>query len=160
MVDRRYQKRMIRYWAREEAKANAILDRVLESEWFDYWHTHLDWMGRGNRHVSDRIAVAAGLLRLLERAVTSGREDVQCWVTLAPDTGQSALFLHSPNPRGTPWPYPFDGVTWDIAPPDWLAPVLSSTGLQPGRWGEGDNQRWMMRARAPGNASGAPEAQA
>lgn len=151
---------MIRYWAREEAKANAILDRVLESEWFDYWHTHLDWMGRGNRHVSDRIAVAAGLLRLLERAVTSGREDVQCWVTLAPDTGQSALFLHSPNPRGTPWPYPFDGVTWDIAPPDWLAPVLSSTGLQPGRWGEGDNQRWMMRVRAPGNASGAPEARA
>ncbi|MBM9915496.1 MULTISPECIES: hypothetical protein [Stenotrophomonas] len=147
MVDRRYQKRMIRYWAREEAKANAILDRVLESEWFDYWHTHLDWMGRGNRHVSDRIAVAAGLLRLLERAVTSGREDVQSWVTLAPDTGQSALFLHSPNPRGTPWPYPFDGVTWDIAPPDWLAPLLS-TGLQPGRWGSGESQRLLVRVRA------------
>lgn len=148
MADRRYLKKMTRYWAAEEAKANAILDRVLESEWFDYWHTHLDWMGRGNRHVSDRIAVAAGLLWLLERAVTSGREDVQCWVTLAPDTGQSALFLHSPNPRGTPWPYPFDGVTWDIAPPDWLAPVLSSTGLQPGRWGSGESQRLLVRVRA------------
>lgn len=147
MVDRRYQKRMIRYWAREEAKANATLDRVLESEWFDYWHTHLDWMGRGNRHISDRFAVAAGLLRLLERVASSEREQVQCWVTLAPDTGQSALFLHSPNPQGTPWPHPFDGVIWDIVPPDWLAPLLSSAGLQPGRWGSGERQRLLVRAR-------------
>lgn len=147
MVDRRYQKRMIRYWAREEAKANATLDRVLESEWFDYWHTHLDWMGRGNRHISDRFAVAAGLLRLLERVASSEREHVQCWVTLAPDTGQSALFLHSPNPQGTPWPHPFDGVIWDIVPPDWLAPLLSSTGLQPGCWGSGERQRLLVRAR-------------
>lgn len=147
MVDRRYQKRMIRYWAREEAKANATLDRVLESEWFDYWHTHLDWMGRGNRHISDRSAVAAGLLRLLERVASSEREHVQCWVTLAPDTCQSALFLHSPNPQGTPWPHPFDGVIWDIVPPDWLAPLLSSAGLQPGRWGSGERQRLLVRAR-------------
>ncbi|CRD58679.1 hypothetical protein [Stenotrophomonas thermophila] len=147
MVDRRYQKRMIRYWAREEAKANATLDRVLESEWFDYWHTHLDWMGRGNRHISDRFAVAAGLLRLLERVASSEREHVQCWVTLAPDTAQSALFLHSPNPQGTPWPHPFDGVIWDIVPPDWLAPLLSSAGLQPGRWGSGERQRLLVRAR-------------
>lgn len=147
MVDRRYQKRMIRYWAREEAKANATLDRVLESEWFDYWHTHLDWMGRGNRHISDRFAVAAGLLRLLERVASSEREHVQRWVTLAPDTGQSALFLHSPNPQRTPWPHPFDGVIWDIVPPDWLAPLLSSAGLQPGRWGSGERQQLLVRAR-------------
>jgi len=67
---------------------------------------------------------------------------------LAPDSGQSALFLHSPNPQGTPWPHPFDGVIWDIAPPDWLAPVLSSTGLQPGRWGSGESQRLLVRVRA------------
>jgi hypothetical protein len=147
MVDRRYLKKMTRYWAAEEAKANATLDRVLESEWFDYWHTHLDWKGRGNRHVSDRTTVAAGLLRLLKRAVSSEREDVQCWVMLAQDTGQSALYLHSPNPQGTPWPHPFDGVTWDIELPGWLAPLLSSDGLQAGRWGSGESQRLLVRVR-------------
>ncbi|HED4878406.1 TPA: hypothetical protein R4K21_004249 [Stenotrophomonas maltophilia] len=147
MADRRYLKKMTRYWAAEETKANATLDRVQESEWFDYWHTHLDWKGRGNRHVSDRTTVAAGLLRLLKRAVSSEREDVQCWVMLAQDTGQSALYLHSPNPQGTPWPHPFDGVTWDIELPGWLAPLLSSDGLQAGRWGSGESQRLLVRVR-------------
>lgn len=147
MADRRYLKKMTRYWAAEETKANATLDRVQESEWFDYWHTHLDWKGRGNRHVSDRTTVAAGLLRLLKRAVSSEREDVQCWVMLAQDTGQSALYLHSPNPQGTPWPHPFDGVTWDIELPGWLEPLLSSDGLQAGRWGSGESQRLLVRVR-------------
>jgi hypothetical protein len=147
MADRRYLKKMTRYWAAEETRANATLDRVQESEWFDYWHTHLDWKGRGNRHVSDRTTVAAGLLRLLKRAVSSEREDVQCWVMLAQDTGQSALYLHSPNPQGTPWPHPFDGVTWDIELPGWLVPLLSSDGLQAGRWGSGESQRLLVRVR-------------
>ena len=147
MADRRYLKKMTRYWAAEETRANATLDRVQESEWFDYWHTHLDWKGRGNRHVSDRTTVAAGLLRLLKRAVSSEREDVQCWVMLAQDTGQSALYLHSPNPQGTPWPHPFDGVTWDIELPGWLEPLLSSDGLQAGRWGSGESQRLLVRVR-------------
>ena len=159
MVDRRYRKRMLRYWAREEAKADAILDRVLESEWFDYWHTHLDWKGRGNRHPTDRADVAGALLRLLQRAASTGRKDVQCWVSLAADTGNSALFLHSCNPQGTPWPHPFEGTRWGADMPDWLAPLLP-VGMQAGCWGEGEHQVWMVRARTPGNASGAPEAKA
>jgi hypothetical protein len=159
MVDRRYQKKMTRYWAQEEAKAHAIMDRVLESEWYDYWHTHLDWKGRANRHITDRIAVTAALLQLFARAISAGRKGVQCWVMLAPDTGNSALYLHSPNPQGTAWPHPFDGTCWDVESPGWLAPLLTS-GLQLGSWGEGGGQRWMVRARSPANASGISEAQA
>ncbi|MBK0012922.1 hypothetical protein [Stenotrophomonas sp. S41] len=159
MVDRRYRKKMLRYWAREEAKADAILDRVLESEWFDYWHTHLDWRGRGNRHPSDRADVAGALLRLLQRAASTGRKDVQCWVSLAEDTGNSALFLHSRNPQGSAWPHPFEGTRWDAEVPEWLAPLLSE-GMQAGRWGEGERQVWMVRKRASGDADGTQERQA
>lgn len=125
MVDRRYRKKMLRYWAREEAKAD----------------------------------VAGALLRLLQRAASTGRKDVQCWVSLAADTGNSALSLHSCNPQGTPWPHPFEGTRWDADMPDWLAPLLP-VGMQAGCWGEGEHQVWMVRAGAPGNASGAPEAKA
>ncbi len=159
MVDRRYRKKMLRYWAREEAKADAILDRVLESEWFDYWHAHLDWRGRGNRHPTDRAELAAALLRLLQRVVSTGRKDVQCWVTLAPDTGNSALFLHSRNPQGTPWPHPFEGTRWDADMPDWLAPLLPE-GIQAGSWGEGERKVWMVRKRASGGAKSTQERQA
>lgn len=159
MVDRRYQKKMTRYWAQEQARAHAIIDRVLESEWYDYWHIHLDWKGRANRHIADRIAVTAALLQLFVRVISAGRKDVQCWVMLAPDTGDSSLYLHSPNPQGTAWPHPFDGTCWDVEPPEWLAPLLASN-LQLGSWGEGDNQLWMVRARSPGNTRGTPEAQA
>ncbi len=159
MVDRRYRKKMLRYWAREEAKADAILDRVLESEWFDYWHTHLDWRGRGNRHPSDRADVAGALLRLLQRAASTGRKDVQCWVSLAEDTGNSALFLHSCNPQGSAWPHPFEGTRWDAEVPEWLAPLLSE-GMQAGRCGEGERQVWMVRKRASGDADGTQERQA
>ncbi len=159
MVDRRYRKKMLRYWAREEAKADAILDRVLESEWFDYWHTHLDWKGRGNGHPTDRVAIAAALLRLLQRMVSTARKDVQCWVTLAADTGNSALFLHSRNPQGTPWPHPFEGTRWDAEMPEWLAPLLP-VSMQAGSWGEGEYQMWMVRERASGKANGTQERQA
>lgn len=137
---------MTRYWAQQEAKANAVLDRALESEWFDYWHTHLDWKGRGNRHQTDRASVAVALLRLLQQAVSTHREDVQCWVMLAPDTGDSALFLHSRNPQGTPWPHPFEGTHWDVEPPVWLAPLLAPQH-QAGHWGSGERQLWMVRVR-------------
>lgn len=158
MVDRRYQKKMTRYWAQQASRAEATVDRVLESEWFDYWHTHIDWKGRGNRHPTDRAAVTAALLRLLQRVVAAGRQDVQCWVTLAPDTGDCALYLHTHNPQGTPWPHPFEGTHWDDDVPEWLAPLLSA-GMQPGSWGEGDNQRWTVRTRALGLGKETPEPQ-
>lgn len=159
MVDRRYRKKMLRYWAREESKADAILDRVLESEWFDYWHTHLDWKGRGNRHPTDRAEVAGALLRLLQRVVSAHRDDVQCWVTLAADTGNSALFLHSRNPQGSVWPHTFEGRRWDAEMPEWLALLLPG-GMQAGCWGEDERQVWMVRERASGNANDAQERQA
>lgn len=159
MVDRRYRQKMVRYWAREESRADAILDRVLESEWFDYWHTHLDWKGRGNRHLTDRAEVAGALLRLLQRAVSANRDDVQCWVSLAADTGNSALFLHSRNPQGSAWPHPFEGTRWDAEVPEWLAPLLPE-GMQAGRWGEGECQVWMVRKHASGDADGTQERQA
>ncbi|MBW8773813.1 MAG: hypothetical protein JF596_01715 [Stenotrophomonas sp.] len=159
MVDRRYRKKMLRYWAREETKADAILARALESEWFDYWHTHLDWKGRGNRHPTDRAEVAGALLRLLQRVVSVRRDDVQCWVTLAADTGNSALFMHSRNPQGSAWPHPFEGTRWDAEMPKWLALLLPG-GMQAGCWGKDEHQVWMVRERASGNANDAQERQA
>lgn len=85
--------------------------------WFDLWHTHIDWDSKAN---AARHLVAEALLRILrylEDRLRSRQEPIQAWAALCENTGDSAVYLHSPNPNGQPFPYAFQGVEWNIPSP-------------------------------------------
>lgn len=96
--------------------------------WYDLWHTHVDWDGRGNTDPEYRAASIATLFRILESPVAQSR-DLHCpsnvWLLYVPGTAEDdSIYVHTPNPNGTPFPYAFAGVSWGVKAPDALGPRL------------------------------------
>lgn len=149
-MDRRYAKRMQAYWTRLEARARARIDRLDVSNRLDYWHLHPDGCGRGNAYAEQRMHVAALTIRLLcrlrQRTANAARP-IQLWATLCRDTMDDAVFAHSPNPNGTPYPHAFDGVRWDAEMPEWVRAMADAEGCEAGVDGTGDSETYVIRCR-------------
>ena len=147
MIDRRFKKRISRYLAEREKRSLEALESLEIEEWFDFWHLHLDFKMRGNRV---RPMVAALTLRLLEKAesLVAGRRDpIQAWAQLCENTGYTAVYLHSPNPGGSEFPYAFEDVEWGVAEPEEVRGLIKPShelGLQVW-WGE---KTYVIRKRA------------
>src|SRR3569833_1211274 len=101
---------MQRHWAEAEARGLAAIDNLDSTSRFDLWHTHVDWKGRGNSRPENVAAVnvcAVRLLQHLESRLRTRSEPVQTWVALCPDTRDTAVYAHSPNPNGSEFPHDF-----------------------------------------------------
>jgi hypothetical protein len=154
-MDRRYRKRMAAYWARAETRACRKIDGLDLSSWFDYWHTHVDWDGRGNAHAENRADVAASTVRVLRHLATRAEvrhEPLQIWATLCSDTMSNAVYAHSPNPNGTPYPAEHRGVSWGESVPKWVDAAVDPA-QEVGTTGHGTDLVYVIRPR-PTSASG------
>jgi len=71
---------------------------------------------------------------------------VQVFVSIAPESEaqQDALYLHTPNPNGTPFPHPFEGVCWDASPPSLVRTFGENASWQVGVVAAADGQRWWV----------------
>ncbi len=94
--------------------------------WFDMWHTHVDWEGDGNTSRMYRHAQLRALFRLFRRIQATAQSkqlNAQVFaVVTACEPGQDAVFIHTTNPNGTPYPYLPSNVYWLESLPSWLAP--------------------------------------
>jgi hypothetical protein len=99
------------------------------AEWFDLWHTHVDWRGEGNEQPEVRRQCARALFGALKRVaalVASQSGQWQSWLVFdVEDAGQDAVYLHTPNPNRDNFLYRFEGVTWGAIPPTWLAEFVT-----------------------------------
>lgn len=114
-MDRRYKKRINRYWAKMEKKGWDALGNLDPDEWFDLWHTHLDWDGKGNTRPENRNRCIELVYKMLEKAeeLTKHRgREVQCFAILHPNTMDNAVYIHSENPNGSVFPFQFESVRW------------------------------------------------
>jgi hypothetical protein len=126
--------------AAEPSRAPPIGFRIEPSlpvgaEWLDLWHTHVDWTAHGNRSAAARHESLAALFAAWEEVdawAVGLTRPWQSWLVIdAEDSGQDAVYLHTPNPNRDNFPYAFDRVDWDMTAPTWLAPFLTA-GLQLG----------------------------
>ncbi|MEG3792609.1 hypothetical protein V1318_21015 [Lysobacter sp. CCNWLW3] len=150
-MDRRYRKRMQAYWARVEARGRRHIDRLDLTGWFDYWHTHVDWYGRGNSRPENAPEIAAATVRLLqylELLAKDRPEPIQLWATLCSNTMDNAVYAHSQNPNGTACPRDFRAVTWDPPVPGWVSAAIPSGGHQIGMASYGGEVVYFVRKRA------------
>jgi hypothetical protein len=111
-----------RYYEALQVRAETFSLDLREGHWFDLWHEHFDFDGHGRRGVKHRREHLAALLTAFQRAVRQARESghpLQVFASIAPETQpeQDALYVHSPNPHGTPFPHPFKDTTWDAKVP-------------------------------------------
>ena len=107
------------------AHEDAALIAPEEGEWWDTWHFHADWRGRGNLSWRYRRRYLEALIVVLRR-IAAVRDDFrtpfQSWLYLSGrDAGEDAVYLHtpSPNPNGTPFPVRLIGtVQWGVRVPE------------------------------------------
>ena len=117
-MDRRYEKRMVRYWGAMRRDALRSLPCLDMTSWFDLWHTHPDWKGKGDRCVESRMAaleLGYSLLLAAEELAGNAEKSVQSWLLVCPNSRDDGVYLHSENPNETPFPYPFEGVKWGVS---------------------------------------------
>lgn len=120
-MDRRYKKRIDRYWLKMERKAEEALSGIYVNQWFDLWHTHPDWNGKGNTKTENRRRASELTYQILKQAekVTENRgASIQCFAIIKENTMESSVYIHSENPNGSDYPFAYDGVAWDTSHSD------------------------------------------
>jgi len=123
-MDRRFGKRIVAYLDKHYAQAIEHTNSRDIFGWFDLWHTHIDWKSKCNRFPETRAIVARMTYELLlatERhfapRFTPRREPIQIFALISEDTGSNAVYVHTPNPNGTPYPCELSNVDWDVEAP-------------------------------------------
>ena len=129
----------------------AALDHLGTNNWFDLWHTHPDWKSKGNRFPENRVAVAQLTYHLLQYAenITIPRNlAIQIWASVCEDTGNNAVYLHTENPNGTPFPYQFEGVEWGVSGPLEIRTIINKSMHEIGRIRYADETVYIIRKKA------------
>jgi len=117
--------------------------------WFDMWHLHLPRQYDGRRQErEERIEAALYGLDLLSTGTVNFPFPTQAWVLLVGKrTIDESLYIHSENPNGTPFPYPFEGVEWSSDAPSYLHDLRILRYLCNLRLGRFDDTTWFLAPR-------------
>lgn len=132
-----------RYYRNLLARATDYNLRLTEESWFDMWHTHLDWSGIGNQgmrprrhHISALVQLHNNLLKQLE----SFPKPYQIWMTIHEnDSGQVAVFIHTPNENRDNFPFKFDHINWNCPVPQILEEIFNVYEYEIGFFGSAAN---------------------
>lgn len=146
-MDRRFQKRIERYLAERERIALDHFEELDMASWFDFWHEHPDFKFKANRAKTLVANLTYSLLKKLELLASERTEPIQIWATLCENTGNNAIYVHSPNPNGAPFPYSFEGVVWGVAEPPEAIGLLDQTH-EIGKSDYDDEMVYFIRQRA------------
>lgn len=78
------------------------------NSWFDFWHTHVDWNGKGNTDWKTREAYLKKLLKIfndLRLKLQHYPHDFQLWLVIYEnDSGADSVYLHTRNPNRKNFP--------------------------------------------------------
>lgn len=83
-----------------------------------------------------------------ERLASAARQDIQVFAMVCKDTGSNAVYLHTANPNGTPYPQDFSHVEWDGPIPWELCDVVDLSTHQVGKAVYGEDTDYVIRKRA------------
>ena len=143
-----------RYFRKLHRKAAQFSIDLREGNWFDLWHEHFDWEGYGEFSVRHRREHLAAMFVAFERAVrqlAGFKGPAQVLISIAPQhlSDNDALYVHTPNPNGTPFPFDFGGVRWGIQVPELLRSFMRPE-WEVGEIPQEDGSKWL--AVRPRNA--------
>jgi hypothetical protein len=140
-----------RYFARLERWPETVRVSLTADNWYDLWHLHPDfhgWTWRGGRARRAHLRV---LFAALDRVVTEvgpAEHPVQVFVHVSRDDPPSdAIYVHTPNPNTTPFPFRFEGCTFGEPPPAWFAPFVDSSRMEVGTAQSPDGPLYLIAPR-------------
>jgi len=104
------------------------------NSWFDFWHTHVDWDGEGNKNFNIRLKYLKELLKLYENLKKDLKlypNNYQIWIVIDEnDSSEDAVYIHTKNPNNENFPLKMDNMkTWKTDNED-LSNFMLQTGLE------------------------------
>lgn len=107
-----------------QVASDAFSLELRSGSWFELMHWHPDIHGIGNTNANARSVCLSVSRQYFEKVLAElsawGRPS-QCWfIADENDSGEDAIYVHTPNPNRENFPYRFDEVTWKVIPPSWL----------------------------------------
>ncbi len=76
--------------------------------WFDLWHTHVDWDGKGNKDWKTRKKYLNQLLETFDQLKLKLRtypHDFQLWIMIDEnESGDDCVYIHTKNPNADNFP--------------------------------------------------------
>lgn len=123
----RGKRRYFRQLQAEQHLSAHALDFSSDS-WFDFWHVHLDFDGRGNGHLKIRKAHVQALFQLmdeLDAALKEWGQPYQLWIELSRlDAGLDAVYIHTRNLNDDNFPFTYPTLTEPMGRlPDYLQTI-------------------------------------
>jgi hypothetical protein len=105
--------------------------------WWDFWHYHADWPGWGNlgwRYRLEHLRALTVVFRKVLEASPSIPVPFQTWMSLdVDDAGYDGVFVHTPNPNRSNFPFKPD-ATWGVGALDeTMAALLPGLRLRTAR---------------------------
>ncbi len=96
------------YYSRLRREARFYRVNMARKQWCDFSHEHFDWKGFGDRSWVDRRRHLAVLLKAFRRAqieLSAYQGEYQVFASITPgDSAGDAVYVHTLNPNGTPFP--------------------------------------------------------
>jgi hypothetical protein len=96
--------------------------KVPDSEWFDFWHYHVDWLGLSRESLRAKIQHEEALMILLDtikKQMVGRGIPYQVWGQISDESESNAVYIHTPNPHAekhpySVFPYDFKDTTWGM----------------------------------------------
>jgi len=109
---------------------------TLPTDWYDWWHTHVDWDGKGNLgrwHRRQHLKMLFKCYQNIKCQIDKSNFTSQVFMLISnSDSSQDAVYIHTENPNGTEYPEKFSGVQWNIKVPALLKGLNIPKHLQLG----------------------------
>jgi len=139
------------YYARLWREARSYRVDMARKRWCDLSHQHFDWEGFGDRSWRDRRRHLAVLLSAFRRAqveLSRFQGEYQLFASITPgDSGSDAVYVHTPNPNGTPFPMESNGERiYQL--PSLLAGRIDLTRYRVFRYGNGPSATFTVFPKA------------
>jgi hypothetical protein len=136
-----------RYYFELKKKTNSFKVELIAKQWCDLWHQHFDWRGFGDTGWLHRRRHLSALLVALSHArkeLTDAGIPCQVFALVHPnDSGSDAIYVHTKNPNGTPFPIVHTGETVISLPP-LLASRICLTRHQVFAYGKGKERSFII----------------
>jgi hypothetical protein len=150
----RGKKRYLRNLWREAIVEGYDLD-FSQDGWFDLWHTHLDFYGRGNssvkirrEHIKAHITLYNSLLEKLQTL----EKPYQSWIELVDkDASLDAVYMHTPNPNEDNFPLKIENISWNCAVPTYIKDLIDLNEYNIGYYKSESNKYYIIQSTKSGS---------
>ncbi|WP_339147156.1 MULTISPECIES: hypothetical protein [unclassified Sutcliffiella] len=143
-----------RYFNNIWKQVNSVQLDLNNESWFDFYHIHLDWYGVGNESVKIRREHIKAYLALYERLLNQLKEcegPYQTWISLdGEDSGQDAVFVHTPNPNDDNFPHKIDKLNWSCDIPITFSDLIDKEKFNIGHYDSsfGDGHCYVIQSKS------------